>query len=103
MGAMLSYRGCISDPEKILEEIKTEYLKYYETCPLPRVNSLTTLTKIAAIEKEVEEKIDETLKDKTRMLGFCHFYWAAKKKILCEDYGIIWYTPAECNPDVMYD
>lgn len=103
MGVMLSSRGCISDPVKILEEIKTEYLKYYETCRLPLVNSQSTLNKIAVVEKEVDKKIEEILKDEPRMLGFCHLYWATKKKILREHYGIIWYTPAECNPDIYFD
>lgn len=103
MGVMLSSRGCISDPGIILEEIKTKYLRHYETCRLPLVNSQATLNKIAVIENDVENKIEEMLRDEPRMLGFCHVYWAIKKKILREDYGIIWYTPAECNPDTIYD
>lgn len=103
MGVMLSSRGCISDPGIILEEIKTKYLKHYETSRLPIVNSQATLNKIAFIENDVENKIEKILKDVPRMLGFCHVYWATKKKILLEDYGIVWYTPAECNPDIIYD
>lgn len=103
MGEMLSSRGCISDPVIVLEEIKTTYLRHYETYRLPPVNSQTTLNKIALVENEVDKKVEEILKDEPRMLGFCHLYWATKKKILREDYGIIWHTPAECNPDVCYD
>ncbi len=36
-------------------------------------------------------------------LGSCHRIWAMKKQILKEKYGITWYTPAELNPDVMFD
>lgn len=36
-------------------------------------------------------------------LGSCHWIWAIKKQILKEKYGITWYTPAELNPDVMFD
>lgn len=103
MRAMLLSRGCISDPAIILDEIKTKYLKHYENSPLPLVNTQATLNKIAIVEKEVEKRIKKILKDEPRMLGFCHRYWAIKKKILREDYGIIWYTPAECNPDVIFD
>ena len=107
MGVMLSSRGCISDPVIILEEIKTSFIRHYETCRLPLVNSQTTLNKIALIEKEVDKKVKKMLKDEHRRfgrrLGSCHLYWATKKKILREHYGIIWHTPAECNPDVRYD
>lgn len=36
-------------------------------------------------------------------LGSCHWIWAMKKRILKEKYGITWYTPAELNPDVIFD
>lgn len=103
MRTMLLSRGCISDPAIILEKIKANYLNHYETSRLPRVNSQVTLNKIANVEKEVEKKIDKILGNEPRRLGFCHLYWATKKKILHDEYGIIWYTPAECNPEVIYD
>ena len=37
------------------------------------------------------------------MDGFCYKYWEVKKKILKKKYKIEWYTPAECNPDTIYD
>lgn len=36
-------------------------------------------------------------------LGSCHWLWGMKKHILKEKYGITWYTPAELDPDVIYD
>lgn len=36
-------------------------------------------------------------------LGSCHWIWVMKKSILQEKYGITWYSPAELNPDVIYD
>ena len=36
-------------------------------------------------------------------LGSCHWIWAMKKSILHEKNGITWYSPAELNPDVIYD
>lgn len=79
MHSMLLARGCISDPAIILEEIKTKYLNYYETYPIPLVNSQATLNKIANVENEVNKKIEKILKDEPRMLGFCHRYWDIKK------------------------
>lgn len=103
MGVMLSARGCVTSPGIFLEQIKQMYLDYYKTARLPKVNTQATLQKISDIEDELEKRIDEILKDRHRGLGFCHIYWATKKKILLEDYGIVWYSPAECNPNVMYD
>jgi len=35
-------------------------------------------------------------------LGLCHCIWRRKKQIYAQ-YGYTWYTPAECNPDVIFD
>lgn len=67
------------------------------------LNSNETLEKLAKIEKEVNEKVDTLLFDEPRGLGFCHMFWGTKRKLLKEEYGIEWLTPAECNPDVMCD
>lgn len=66
-------------------------------------NTAETLIAIGKIGNELESKIEEELKDEKRRLGFCHTYWTTKKHILEEDYGIIWYSPAEENPLVSYD
>jgi hypothetical protein len=36
-------------------------------------------------------------------LGSCHRLWTIQKTILKEKYGITWYTPAELNPEIIYD
>ena len=36
-------------------------------------------------------------------LGFCHEYWAAKKEVLREKYGIDWRSPAERYPHIIFD
>jgi hypothetical protein len=36
-------------------------------------------------------------------LGSCHSFWAMRKHILKEKYGITWYSPSELNPDIKYD
>lgn len=35
--------------------------------------------------------------------GCCHRIWSMQKTILKEKYGITWYTPAELNPDIIFD
>lgn len=72
--------------------------------PKPKfTNSEETLKKLALIEKEVDQKVEELLKDEKRLLGFCHLFWSTKKRILKEEYGIDWLTPAECHPDIRFD
>ena len=55
------------------------------------------------IEDELQRELDEIFKDSPRRLGFCHVYWATKKRILKEKYGIDWKSPKEMNPGVIYD
>lgn len=66
-------------------------------------NYVETLKAINKIEVELKRKIEEEWGDKPYTLGSCHEYWYIKKRILKEDYGITWYTPAEENPNVIYD
>lgn len=36
-------------------------------------------------------------------LGYCHAFWEAKKNVLKEKHDIDWKSPAERNPDVLFD
>jgi hypothetical protein len=36
-------------------------------------------------------------------MGYCHKYWYYKKKYLKEIYGIDWKSPAELNPNTIFD
>jgi hypothetical protein len=51
---------------------------------------------LAAIDK-VEEKID-----KAKQMNFCLEYWNLKAQFLFE-HGILWRSPAQLNPGVMFD
>lgn len=55
-----------------------------------------------AIKDELEEKIIAR-GGKRSGLGFCHLYWMEKKRILKEEYGIDWRSPAELNPSACFD
>ena len=37
------------------------------------------------------------------MMGFCHVVWRHKKRILREQFGLEWQSPAELNPHIWYD
>ena len=53
----------------------------------------------------VEERVNLELEAEGRNRGFgsCHMVWWKKKRILWEEYGIDWKTPAELNPHIIYD
>jgi len=36
-------------------------------------------------------------------LGCCHEFWAIRKRLLKVKYGMVWYTPKEVEPYVMFD
>ena len=54
---------------------------------------------IAEIETEAELETHPMKEE----IGFCHIFWSTKKSILKEKYGVDWMTPAEEDPNVMYD
>ena len=52
--------------------------------------------------KEVEAIIDEEDKDFPKGMGYCHRFWYRKKQLLAER-GYQWKSPAEENPNVIFD
>lgn len=59
--------------------------------------------------KRVEKEVDELAEKEADKIvpqgwdGFCHVFWAVKKDILKKKYNIDWKSPAELNPDTMFD
>ena len=53
--------------------------------------------KYLAVIDKVEEKIE-----KTKQMDFCLEYWSLKARFLFE-YGILWRSPTQLNPGVMFD
>ena len=51
---------------------------------------------------EVEQECDRRLGDTPRGMGFCFGYWSTLRTVL-EERGIIWQSPHELNPRVMFD
>ncbi len=54
------------------------------------------------LEKEVDQKVKDEIGEGD-YLGYCHIYWEAKKRILHDEYGIDWKTPAERYPTIIFD
>lgn len=52
---------------------------------------------------EVEAELDRRLANVPRQMGFCFQYWAMKRELLMEKYGIDWRSPSQMNPRVMFD
>jgi hypothetical protein len=53
----------------------------------------------AAADAEAERAVANVPRDQK----FVFRFWAAKKRVLKDKYGIIWRTPAEINPTIAYD
>ncbi|MDE6460284.1 MAG: hypothetical protein K2K52_05550 [Paramuribaculum sp.] len=75
--------------------------------PTPKHNSQETLDAVAKIET-LEEEIEAYLSENhpginNHLIGFCHYYWAAKKSILKNKYGIEWFSPQDENPLALFD
>lgn len=51
---------------------------------------------------EVEQEVDEELKDAPRGMGFCYGYWSAKRAALAKR-GIDWNPPPSMNRGVLFD
>ena len=67
--------------------------------PQERDPKVRPYIEVAALEaeKELEQQgVKETL-------GHCHLLWSVQQRILKEKYGIDWKTPAEMNPEILYD
>ena len=52
---------------------------------------------------DVEAELDRRLANVPRQMGFCFRYWAMKRELLMEKYGIDWRSPSQMNPRVMFD
>jgi hypothetical protein len=104
------YDGCGPVvPFNTLDECK----KDCEVLPPANEKGTTWLTRdplekdprYAEIFKKIDSEVDQALAKhplKGRM-GFCYTIWETKKRILKENYHIDWQTPAELNPQVMFD
>lgn len=59
--------------------------------------------KLGPIIRQAEAEAEARLSDEPRGIGFCHLLWETQKDLLKTKYGIDWKTPAEMNPEVLFD
>ena len=100
-----------SNPVKAEEIIKSGF-KNKDVIP-PTNNFNGTNKSEEEMLKEIENEVDKemiergllTIKDgrKIPAFGSIHVRWEIEKKLLKEKYNYDWKTPAEKNPDIMYD
>lgn len=57
----------------------------------------------AEILADVDALLEKKFEGVDRDMGFCHLWWPAKKFVLMKIYGIDWKSPAELNPNSLYD
>jgi len=75
---------------------------------LPEVGK-TRLAEYKAIRKKVDAKAERLTRKELNMpkdewwFGSCHTFWKHKKKILREEYHMIWRSPQDLNPECCFD
>lgn len=85
--------GCLSE-DKISELVQSAQ----ESCRSHiKVDPVEKTEEYLAVIDEVEEQIDREKK-----MDFCLEYWYLKAQLLFE-HGIIWRSPAQLNPHVLFD
>ena len=55
------------------------------------------------LEKSIDFFMDLIFMPENWMIGICHSIWGLKKDILRYGFNIDWKTPAEQNPNIIYD
>lgn len=59
----------------------------------------------AEVFRKIDDEVKETLAahPKHGSMGFVHIVWETKQRILKRKYNIDWKSPAELNPQVLFD
>lgn len=69
-----------------------------------RVDPVEDNSEFASVLLRAQLEVDAELAGEDRLsMGFCHLFWRTKQRILREHYGLEWRTPAELNPEVLFD
>lgn len=56
------------------------------------------------IIQQVNDEVNKALSaDGQIYMGYCHYFWSEKKKLLKKRYGIKWRSPSDLNPSIHYD
>jgi hypothetical protein len=68
-----------------------------------RVDPIDEHPAYAIVREKVDAQVEEQLRDHPKGLGYCHTYWRTKRRILKEQYQVDWKSPAELNPNIIFD
>jgi hypothetical protein len=77
-------------------EFQKKYNRHLNSAPIERTELWEK------IYYDVEQECDRRLGDTPRGMGFCFAYWSTLRQVLSER-GILWQSPQELNPRVMFD
>ena len=80
----------------------TEEIEEYLETGRERTDPVEYTDRFLAIEPELEKLIREETGE-GGYLGYCHYYWSVKKRILKERYGIDWKSTADRFPGILID
>ena len=83
----------------MFQEYYDEQLEMYQEYQKLKESSQTESCMMFEVKFPTREDFERC----SHMLGSCHWWWSAKKRLLKEKYGIDWLTPSECNPNVRFD
>ena len=89
---------CLLEGHPLFSEERERYLKTGR----PLRDEVEYSDYYLLIEREVETLVrNET--GEGGYLGFCHTYWEVKKEVLREKFGIVWRSPFDRHPGMIFD
>jgi hypothetical protein len=112
VAVIFSYSGCRSEdtPEPPSESSNINgSVGYYLTNPDEpdsiKRDRIELDVKHELVFASIDSDVEKALKDHPRKgkLGFCHVFRETKKELLLQKHGIVWLSPAELNPNIIYD
>lgn len=114
VGLLLEKLALLIDPAAriiidypMIEELEGRCISHYEEFlrEFPKESKEKGLSTI--VPQELDGRIDDFLNlvipPQNYMIGTCHWIWGMKKAILRYGFNIDWQTPAEKNPNIIYD
>ena len=57
--------------------------------------------RVRQIVREVERRAER--ESSVQGMGRCHDVWGRMEQILKTEYGLVWYSPVQMNPDILFD
>lgn len=95
--------GLEKDIESLLSPEELERIESRPDLGRLRKDPVEYTRKWEALYFDLEDELEEILRDTPRHHGFCRRKWALKRDILKDKYGIEWRSPAIMNPRVRFD